>query len=681
MKTARSVGIVALAFCFVGGAMVSGVTTRNTSLTDFDDEAMQYPLRPFCPSDRVVTFDYNGDGNRDLFLYRPGYGAAWVARSNGDGTFSGVYTQGHLGFGIAGFDLKVKSDRALAFDYNGDGKDDLFLYRPGQPVVWVARSNGDGTFTKVYGGYGIAGHAMSSVDDRVLAFDYNGDGKDDLFIYAPGTGSAWVARSNGDGTFTAVYKQGYGGSGIAGHILQDGRDRVLIFDYNADNKDDLFIYTPGTGSAWVAHSNGDGTFSAVYREGYGGRGFAGHGLVDERDRAFAFDYNGDRKDDIFIYTPGAGCAWVARSKGNGTFTPVYAEGYGGHGFAGHGLVDERDRALAFDYNGDGKDDIFIYTPGAGCAWVARSNGDGTFTPVYAEGYGGKGIAGHILSNEWDRVLPFDYNGGGTKTLPGSPLFHPTEDLFICTPDLGAAWVARSNANGTFTAVYAEGYYGKGIAGYDLYGGFHNWAQRYGLQFNNSFTVSARIFGHNFDSWPMGFCGGMCATVLNRFNAGLPIPATTTTPTQNTPLYHELLDRQTRSLSLGIVATMLQWQSSPDEDHWLSLTSVGQRTKNAWPALQARLDSGVPTILILIRVESKLPSTIGGNHQVIALAYKYNNSTKDLTIYVYDPNDENEIRELQMNFGLSNNKINCQYTGSGGRVRGFFVNPDGDSASL
>ena len=48
---------------------------------------------------------------------------------------------------IAGYDLLSGADQALAFDYNGDGKQDLFLYRPGRGAGWVARLNGDGSFT------------------------------------------------------------------------------------------------------------------------------------------------------------------------------------------------------------------------------------------------------------------------------------------------------------------------------------------------------------------------------------------------------------------------------------------------------------------------------------------------------------------------------------------------------
>src|SRR5204863_111685 len=98
------------------------------------------------------------------------------------------------------------------------------MYRPGRGAAWGARSNGDGTFTAVYaqgdGGSGIGGYDLTSASDRVLAFDYDGDGKQDLFLYRPGRGAAWVARSNGDGTFTAVYAQGDGGSGIAGYDLK-----------------------------------------------------------------------------------------------------------------------------------------------------------------------------------------------------------------------------------------------------------------------------------------------------------------------------------------------------------------------------------------------------------------------------------------------------------------------------
>ena len=59
----------------------------------------------------------------DMFLYRPGAGAAWVARSNGDGSFTSVYAVGDNGAaapnGIAGYDLLSPNDQVLSLDYNG----------------------------------------------------------------------------------------------------------------------------------------------------------------------------------------------------------------------------------------------------------------------------------------------------------------------------------------------------------------------------------------------------------------------------------------------------------------------------------------------------------------------------------------------------------------------------------
>ena len=200
-----------------------------------------------------ITADFNGDGLLDVFNYHPGTGKALLSQFNVQGEITQVFNS--QGQGVAGYDLKSGLDQALAFDYNGDGKEDLFLYRPGGGAAFVARSNEDGSFTTVYavgddgaaGLNGIAGYDLLSGADRALAFDYNGDGKQDLFLYRPGQGAAWVAHSSGDGSFTAVYAVGDDGAaglnGIAGYDLLSGADRALAFDYNGDGKQDLFLYT------------------------------------------------------------------------------------------------------------------------------------------------------------------------------------------------------------------------------------------------------------------------------------------------------------------------------------------------------------------------------------------------------------------------------------------------------
>ena len=368
--------------------------------------------------------------NEGLLLYRPGQGAISVIRSSGTGTFDSIYNVGDNGSlapnGVAGFDLLSAADRIVALDYNGDKRPDLFLYRPGGGAAYVGRSNGDGTFTQVYGQSGIIGYDLASTADVALAFDYNGDGKEDLFLYRPGSGAAYVGRSNGDGSFTPVYAQS---TGIAGYDLSQPVDRVIAFDYNGDGRSDLFLYRPGGGSAYVGRSNGDGSFSPVY----GQVGIAGYDLASTADRVLALDYDGDGKDDLFLYRPGGGAAYVAHSNGDGTFTQVYGQS----GIAGYDLQSAADRVLVFDYNGDGKDDLLLYRPGSGAIYVARSNGDGSFSRVYGQ----NGLAGFDLTSANDRVLSFDYNANGLA------------DLFLYRPGGGLAVVARSNGDGSFTQVY------------------------------------------------------------------------------------------------------------------------------------------------------------------------------------------------------------------------------------
>jgi hypothetical protein len=137
-------------------------------------------------------------------------------------------------------------------------------------------------------------------------------------------------------------------------------------------------------------------------------------------------------------------------------------------------------------------------------------------------------------------------------------------------------------------------------------------------------------------------------------------------------------RQIASLSLDIVTQIYDWQSAPDEGHWNRKHSVGYRTKGEWWKLKASLDAGRPTNLVLIRVEGYL-SNPTDNHQVLAIGYTYDPTTKHLEIYDYDPNDPQKTNTLSMNLGLPNSRLDARDS-IGSRLRGFFVNPLGERAS-
>jgi hypothetical protein len=194
---------------------------------------------------------------------------------------------------------------------------------------------------------------------------------------------------------------------------------------------------------------------------------------------------------------------------------------------------------------------------------------------------------------------------------------------------------------------------------------------HGFHFGNHFTVTPSLLGMKLGTWNMGFCGGMCADALDRYGKGVPIPPDTTPPVQGTALFTELLEFQKGSLSAAVVSKIYDWQSAPDEGHTIRKHSVGWRTKQEWPQLKRELDAARPTQLVLIRVEGYL-SNLSDNHQVVAIGYVWNPTSKDLTINVYDPNKPDTIGTLTMNFGLPDSKIRARDS-SGQRLRGFFVN--------
>jgi hypothetical protein len=71
-------------------------------------------------------------------FYRPGVGYAYLASSNGNGTYSIV-----VGYrnGMASYDLKGNSDFMLALDYNKDGRSNVAFCRPYEGKFFMARNN------------------------------------------------------------------------------------------------------------------------------------------------------------------------------------------------------------------------------------------------------------------------------------------------------------------------------------------------------------------------------------------------------------------------------------------------------------------------------------------------------------------------------------------------------------
>lgn len=253
----------------------------------------------------VAPFDFDGDGRTDISIYRPGAGQWWVNRSSTGGTSA-------VQFGVA-------SDKIVPSDYTGDGRADIAVWRPSTGEWFILRSE-DGAY------YGFQ---FGANGDIPVPADYDADGKTDVAVYRPSNSVWYILRSSG-GFQVETY-------GTAGDIPVPGR-------YDGDRNADLAIYRPSAGQWWIRRSSNSSTL--VYQ------------LGNSADKPIQGDYTGDGRTDAAIFRPSTGEWFVIQSE-NG--------GYYGFPFGTSG-----DIPAAGDYDGDGRFDPAVFRPSSGNWFLNRS---------------------------------------------------------------------------------------------------------------------------------------------------------------------------------------------------------------------------------------------------------------------------------------------------------------------
>jgi hypothetical protein len=166
--------------------------------------------------------------------------------------------------------------------------------------------------------------------------------------------------------------------GIGDYDLADNRDRAFAFDYDSSGKlDHLVLYRPGMKTIYIEKKNSDGTFGHVFASM---NGINLYDLADPRDQVFAFDYDSSGKlDHLVLYRPGMKTIYILKNEA-GTFTEVFTSS--GNGIGAYDLADSRDRAFAFDYDSSGKlDHLVLYRPGFGACYILK-NEAGEFSSAF-----------------------------------------------------------------------------------------------------------------------------------------------------------------------------------------------------------------------------------------------------------------------------------------------------------
>jgi len=213
------------------------------------------------------------------------------------------------------------------FDYNGDGRPDIFFTNGGNIVTLkkdspkyrnrLFRNDGNGVFTDVTDAAGLAG---SGCDMGVAVADYDNDGHPDIFV--AGLHHSTLYHNNGDGTFTDVTVKSGIDAGVNRPDPEFGEHWSITaawVDVNNDGLLDLFVVNymqwkysaePLCAIGGVADycspkfykgqpnqlflNKGDGTFQEVSKE-WGLRDHVGKGMG-----VGVADYDLDGKPDLFV---------------------------------------------------------------------------------------------------------------------------------------------------------------------------------------------------------------------------------------------------------------------------------------------------------------------------------------------------------------------------------------------
>lgn len=316
-----------------------------------------------------------------------------VVTINADGTVSTLTSDGDVGFnqkdspGVAG------ATRLVAGDFNGDGKLDIAVIAPNanqSSNLAVLLGNGDGTFQSPQ-------FSNGGPSPRTLAVaDFNGDGRPDVAVGA----SVQGLDGHSHNTITVRFGDGAAGFGgtvttsDVGHKPDPARGesdfvlrKMVAAGFNADGKADIALIT--TGSA-VSGDVPSGSLDLLLGNGAGGF-TAGVDIVNPAIDIELADANQDGKMDLLV--PYSGCITpceglrIFQNKGDATFTVVQTP------------FEASDYAVlsaeAVDLNNDGRKDLIVSSPGqfnAGVstlAWTYKQ-ADGSYGPVQSQDAGSPG---------------------------------------------------------------------------------------------------------------------------------------------------------------------------------------------------------------------------------------------------------------------------------------------------
>lgn len=367
--------------CILGGTVslsaLSGKVATGGALNA--EKAFKVAMGIVTGEHRPVCGDFNGDGRDDLMnIAAVGHTHTrfLVSLSNGS-----EFQEWETWMESTGIMPNCYGQRVGAGDVNNDGKDDivtLYQYPNGTVKFFVYLSNGTGfSGSQIWGSWDAGNYDTACIDKRFAVGDFNGDRKADcavMYAYPNSTVKIFTYLSSGSAFSTSQTWQSWPEKAFSADCVED---RFVAGDFNGDGKDDLaLMYRHGslptkvnlytylsTGSTFSGSQNFREWPSGTYSTNcVGGRFTCG-------------DFNGDGKEDISVlyYANNQAQAFVYLSNGS-QFTVNTWKTWVAGSFDANCIGS---KFVAGDFSGDGKSDVvslYKYPNGNLCAFEQNSTG-------------------------------------------------------------------------------------------------------------------------------------------------------------------------------------------------------------------------------------------------------------------------------------------------------------------
>ena len=327
----------------------------------------------------MIPGDFDGNALTDMLLYDSTSGVEELASVTSGGQ---VRVLAPAERGVRNWWTHI-----VPGDFVGDGRPDLALYDRFLGTLQFRQPTSATTMAQV----GPTTTGIRRSWSQVVAGQFGGSSRADLFFYDAWRGEAEFALSNGNGTITQV------GPTITG--LDHTWTAVVTGDFFSGGFTDLFFYDAKNGKGRFATTNGNGVLTFA--------SFIITGVSTTWSKIVAGDFAANAGTELFLYDDKAGEAVFVASNGTGAFVPA--------GTTLRGLRRTWEQIVPGSFGGSSFTDLFFYDPGCAQGETHLVTGGGKMALL--------GTHASDLLKTWSNVTTTDLNGDSYNEL----LFHEGND--------------------------------------------------------------------------------------------------------------------------------------------------------------------------------------------------------------------------------------------------------------